>query len=148
MLAALLITTTLLFNTPQKEVPLKVEVVKEKEEKQKGLQGRDFLPQNEGMLFYFEKEGHYPFWMKNTSIPLGLIFINKKAKIVDIQYGTPFSEEIIKADSPYKYVLEVNLSFIQKNHIRTDQHIKNLPNNEKSISKATNLTSDKSKPTI
>lgn len=50
-----------------------------------GLMFRDHLPQDRGMLFVFDREGLWPFWMKDTFIALDLIWLNSKGIIVDIR---------------------------------------------------------------
>lgn len=50
---------------------------------------RQELPELSGMLFVFEQAGQYNFWMKNTLIPLDMIWINDQNKIIDIKQATP-----------------------------------------------------------
>ncbi len=87
---------------------LMVEVARTPEEKSKGLMYRKELPDSMGMLFVFDKEGYYPFWMKNTFIPLSIAFISKEGVIVDMRDMQPMSEEAIVSLKPFKYALEVN----------------------------------------
>jgi hypothetical protein len=77
-----------------------------------GLMFREKLDQDKGMLFIFEKEGAYPFWMKNTLIPLDIIWINENRSIVFISKntqpcGTSTCHDIINAEKA-RYVLEIN----------------------------------------
>jgi uncharacterized membrane protein (UPF0127 family) len=78
----------------------------------RGLMRRRRLPKNAGMLFIFEDEVVRSFWMKNTLIPLDIIFVSKNLKIVHIaQYATPCKRSPCeKYDSiyPAKYVVEIN----------------------------------------
>ena len=86
-----------------------VELAKNNYERQKGLQCKKKLNKNEGMLFIWSDEDYRSFWMKNTSIPLDIIFLNKKYKIVDISYNAkPFSLKSILSKKKAKYVLELN----------------------------------------
>ena len=86
-----------------------VELAKNEYEKKKGLQCKKYLKQNEGMLFIWSDEDYRNFWMKNTAIPLDLIFINSKFKIVDIYFNaTPFSKKSIRSQKRAKFVLELN----------------------------------------
>jgi hypothetical protein len=55
----------------------KVKEVTSTSDKEKGLQGVESLPEDEGMLFYFEPPQDVSFWMKDTKIPLDIIFINE-----------------------------------------------------------------------
>ena len=86
-----------------------VELAKNEYEKKKGLQCKKYLKKNEGMLFIWSDEDYRNFWMKNTAIPLDLIFINSKFKIVDIYFNaTPFSKKSIRSQKRAKFVLELN----------------------------------------
>ena len=82
------------------------------EEKSSGLMFRESLDFKNGMLFVFEKEGEYPFWMKNTLIPLDIIWINEEKEVVFISENTQPCKEsfcpIIEPNRNAKYVLEIN----------------------------------------
>jgi uncharacterized membrane protein (UPF0127 family) len=54
-----------------------------------GMMFRDQLPEDRGMLFMFDKSGDYPFWMKNTIIPLDIVWIDEQKRIVHISANTP-----------------------------------------------------------
>lgn len=101
-----------------KGIEIKVEIAKNEEERALGLKYRDSLPKNSGMLFIFEEEGIYPFWMVDTKIPLDIAFINKNGIIIDIQKMEPFSPILRKPDSPFLYALEVNQGFFQEKGIK------------------------------
>ena len=74
-----------------------------------GLQCRTKMELNEGMLFIWKTEDFRSFWMKNTSIPLDVIFINKTYEIVDVSRNAkPFSLKAISSKKKAKYVLELN----------------------------------------
>lgn len=85
----------------------KVREAKTEEEKQKGLQGIKELPKDEGMLFYFDKPGEYTFWMKNTDIPLDIIFINSDEEVTKVYKANPNDETLVSSPDTL-YVLEVN----------------------------------------
>lgn len=88
-----------------------IEISKTPEEMQKGLMFRENLCLDCGMLFIFEEEDFHGFWMKNTLIPLDMIFIDADLNIVDILYAEPCTENICKPYIPKKkalYVLETN----------------------------------------
>lgn len=94
-----------------------IEIAQTAAERQKGLMDRNFLPSQSGMLFVFEEEKPYGFWMKNTLIPLDMIWLDSNKKVVDIAHGAqPCGEEnsaINKCPSytpstPALYVLEIN----------------------------------------
>ena len=77
-----------------------------------GLMFRKELEENAGMLFIFSKEGIYPFWMKNTLIPLDIIWMNENKEIVFISENTqPCKNDPcpdINPEKNAKYVLEIN----------------------------------------
>ena len=76
---------------------------------------RKDLPELQGMLFLFPREQPLSFWMKNTPLPLDIIFINSAGTIVDIAANTePFSEDPLPSSLPAQFVLEVNAGFCQK----------------------------------
>lgn len=85
----------------------KVKVARTPEEKAKGLQGITELGEDEGMLFIYDKPSTINFWMKNTLIPLDIIFIDDDEEVISIYKGEPNSESIVEEDN-VKYVLEVN----------------------------------------
>lgn len=85
----------------------KVQEAKTEEEKEKGLQGVTELPEDEGMLFYFDPPEDVSMWMKNTLIPLDIIFINDDQEVVYVIEGVPESESLVTVRD-IAYVLEVN----------------------------------------
>ena len=85
-----------------------VEIVSERDTMAKGLMFRPAMNDNHGMLFVFPEEGMRGFWMKNTYIPLDIVFIGKDAKIRNIGYGKPESLEGVSSDGPVLHVLELN----------------------------------------
>jgi uncharacterized membrane protein (UPF0127 family) len=85
-----------------------VEVMRTPEEKAKGLMYRRELAEGRGMLFDFTPEQPVSMWMKNTYLPLDMIFIKADGRIARIaENTTPESEAIIPSGSPVRGVLEV-----------------------------------------
>jgi uncharacterized membrane protein (UPF0127 family) len=87
-----------------------------------GLMNRSHLDSNKGMLFIFEKEGNYSFWMKNTLIPLDIIWINSSQNVVYIKKNaqpcTPDYCPSIVPRKNAKYVLEINGGLSDKYEIK------------------------------
>lgn len=77
-----------------------------------GLMFREELPKNNGMFFIYNSEGNRSFWMKNTLIPLDMIFINSDLEIVSIQRNAqPCNDLFCKSypsSKPAQYILEIN----------------------------------------
>jgi uncharacterized protein len=105
-------------------VTLRVEVAETDEEKTRGLMFRKSLGAKEGMIFLFEQENVSPFWMKNTYVPLDILFINANHEIVDIKEGNlPLSEELIRPAAPYRLALEVNAGFAKEYKIEPGDRV-------------------------
>ena len=86
-----------------------VEMASTPEEQAKGLMFRRQLPEGQGMLFDFHTEQPTSFWMKNTYIPLDMIFIRGDGRILRIAENTvPLSEALVPSGGPVRAVLEVS----------------------------------------
>ncbi len=85
----------------------KVQEARTEEEKEKGLQGVTELPEDEGMLFYFDPPEDVSMWMKDTLIPLDIVFINDDEEVVYVGEGIPNTETQMTVQN-VAYVLEVN----------------------------------------
>ena len=85
-----------------------VEVVSERETLAQGLMFRREMKEDYGMLFVLPEEGIRGFWMKNTYIPLDIVFVGKDAKIRNVGYGKPESLETVYSDGPVLHVIELN----------------------------------------
>lgn len=102
-----------------KNITFNVEVAKTIEERRIGLMYRKKLLNNEGMLFIFPREKIIQLWMKNTYIPLDVIFISENKIIVDIKKNMEkLSETIVKSKVKSKYALEFNAGLINKLNIK------------------------------
>lgn len=101
-----------------KESCFTVELATTDAQRTRGLMFRSSLADNQGILFIFDAEGEYPFWMKNTLIPLDIIWLDQNQKVVFISANTlPCVEEscpIVNPQEPAKYVLELNGGVAQK----------------------------------
>lgn len=84
-----------------------VEVARTEEEKVKGLQEKESLGENEGMLFIYDEPQELAFWMKDTAIPLDIVFIDEDGEVISVQQGQPYDETLLEEDG-VMYVLEVN----------------------------------------
>ena len=84
-----------------------VKIAESEADKIKGLQGVTKLPEDEGMLFIYDEPQTVGFWMKDTEIPLDIIFINDDCSVISIYKGQPNNKNIAEEDN-VKYVLELN----------------------------------------
>jgi len=105
-------------------VMLNVEIADDSEKIQRGLMYRDMLPENQGMLFIFDEERKYQFWMMNMKINLDMIWLDSNGKVVYIvEDAAPCidsahtSQCTYNPDEPAKYVLELNSGFVKKHGI-------------------------------
>lgn len=92
-----------------------VEVADTPDARAHGLMYRKDLGADAGMLFVFPTESEQRFWMKNTPLPLDMIFIGANHHIVGIVADTrPFTTNPLGVDAPSEFVLEVNAGFCAK----------------------------------
>lgn len=107
-----------------KSKKIDIEIAENHEEQQKGLMYRAYLPDSVGMLFIFDSEAPRNFWMKNTIIPLDIIYLDSNKKIISIaENTTPYSEKGVPSLGNAKYVVEVNAGFSKRNNIQTGDEI-------------------------
>lgn len=93
--------------TAKGDVPFRIEIADEPGERAMGLMFRKDLADDQGMLFVFEQTQPVGFWMKNTPLPLDLVFAGPDGKVLDVLPGTPFSEAVIAPEEPARFVLEL-----------------------------------------
>ena len=91
-----------------KPLSFNIEVARSPRQKAIGLMYRRNLAAGRGMLFPYEKEQEVSMWMKNTYIPLDMLFIKANGEIHRVAaMAEPFSERIIRSEGPVKAVLEI-----------------------------------------
>jgi len=96
-----------------------VEIADSSARREYGLMYRRHLDENAGMIFVFKAPQHLEFWMKNTVIPLDMIFADGAGKIVGIvRKAEPFSEAIDSVEQDSQYVLEVNGGFCERHGVK------------------------------
>lgn len=86
----------------------RVELAVTAEQRRRGLMYRDRLGEREGMLFVFEEERMLSFWMRDTSLPLSIAFIDARGVIVHLADLVPYSERRVSSRVPARFALEVN----------------------------------------
>lgn len=107
-------------NEDNMKVSLQVELAKTAKEQTYGLMNRESLSENAGMLFIFENETYRNFWMKNTSIPLSIAYIDGVGVIKEIYDMKPLDTTVTyPSRHPVRYALEVNKGWFKRNRIHT-----------------------------
>lgn len=109
---------------------LEVELAVTPASRERGLMYRTELAAHAGMLFAWPREEIRSFWMRNTCIPLDMLFLDQKSRIVGIVEQVPTLNEASRSvPCPAAYVLEVNAGFCRRYGIRPGQRVEiELPN--------------------
>ena len=108
-------------------VTVPVEIADTPDRRATGLMYRRDVAPDAGMLFLFAQASPQKFWMKNTPLPLDMIFIGPTAKIVGIVADTkPFTTNPLGPDEPSQYVLEVNAGFAAKHGLAVGDQVEFL----------------------
>ena len=97
---------------------IEIEVASNDAAREQGLMYRDTMAGNAGMLFMMGTEEMQAFWMKNTIIPLDILYADSERRIVSIHKNTtPYSLDQIQSDKPALYVVEVNAGYTDRQGI-------------------------------
>ena len=111
-------TDAIFIKTSEKTIRLTYELADNHEKQITGLMYRKNIPDNYGMIFIFPKTKILYMWMKNTYIPLDMIFFDETGKITHIyQNAQPLDTSIISSKKPSKGVIEVSAGFASKHKI-------------------------------
>ena len=101
-----------------------IEIADTDPEREAGLMNYTSLPADAGMLFIFPSPQSVYFWMKDTLLPLDIVFVNDAKVIVKIApNAVPLSETLIPSDVPIRYVVEVNAGFCLLHNIHVGDTI-------------------------
>jgi len=105
-------------------ISIDIEVADDNAEREQGLMYRDTMAQNAGMLFLMDTEETQTFWMKNTILPLDILYVDSDRRIVSIHKNcTPYSLAQIVSAKPALYVVEVNAGYTDKHSIKVNDMI-------------------------
>jgi uncharacterized membrane protein (UPF0127 family) len=102
-------------------VSLKLEYATTTLDQEKGLGGRASLPEKQGMLFVFENNARYGFWMKDTRIPLDIFWLDSDRRVISLaeSVATSTYPNVFYPSRPARYVLETNAGFARAHGIAT-----------------------------
>lgn len=109
--------------TSQGQKSFSIEVADDSGERSAGLMYREDMADDHGMLFVFEQTQLVGFWMKNTPMPLDLLFIGQDGRIRAIRHGEPYSEATIAPSEPVRFVLEFKAGTSEANGIRIGDYL-------------------------
>lgn len=113
-----------IIETAQGERRFTIEVADDDAERSAGLMFRTQMDDMHGMLFVFEETRRVAFWMKNTPMPLDLVFVGQDGTIAAIMQGEPFSTAPISPAAPVRFVLELKAGTAQKAGISDGDRIR------------------------
>jgi uncharacterized protein len=116
-------THAMITTSDGRSVRVDLEIANTPQERAVGLSRRESLQEQVGMLFVWPAEQHGAFWMKDTFIPLSIAFISDDGRIMEIQDMEPLSEELHVPARPYRYALEVNQGFFDRNGIAAGDRV-------------------------
>jgi len=92
-----------------------------------GLMRRDEMPSDHGMLFVFPDEVERGFWMKNTRIPLDIVFVNTSGQVVSVKQMKAYDTNTTPSDGPAMYAIELNQGAGQSAQITAGMRLKLPP---------------------
>lgn len=110
--------TPLVAETASGERSFTIEIADDNSERSAGLMFRETMDDDHGMLFVFPETREVAFWMKNTPMPLDLVFIAQDGKIRGIRPGEPFSEAPISPGVPVRFVLELKRGIAERTGLK------------------------------
>lgn len=108
----------LVAHTASGDVSFTVEIADEPKEHMAGLMFRQEMADDHGMLFVFPKPRYGSFWMKNTLLPLDIIFIAEDGTVDSVGRGVPLSEAPVSSDGLIRFVLELKAGLAQRTGIK------------------------------
>lgn len=113
-------TVSGVFTNGENRIDVKLEVADTPEEREDGLMNRSSLEPRSGMIFVYNEEDDRSFWMKNTYIPLDIIFLDSDKRIISVEKAYPqpnTSDEDLRryrSEEPAQYVVELPQNFSEK----------------------------------
>ncbi len=117
-------TLTFLNDSSQVKAKIDIQIANTEFDRELGLMFRKSMKENQGMLFIFPQDTTQTFWMRNTFIPLDMVFINSQKVIVSISKDTKIlSDQTYTSRGPAQYVLEVNAGYCDKFNIHSGDKV-------------------------
>ena len=110
--------------TPAGSVAVRVEIARSPAERERGLMHRTRLDPDAGMIFVFEQSAPHGFWMRNTLIPLDLLFLAEDGQVAAVVERQPLSLEVGDGGVESRYVLEVNGGWARAHGVRPGARVR------------------------
>jgi hypothetical protein len=105
-------------NAAGEQLRVAVEVARTEDQRDRGLMFRERMDYDHGMVFLFDREKIQRFWMKNTLIPLDMIFIRADMTVAGVvEHAEPLTTTSRFVDAPSQYVLEMNGGWARDNGV-------------------------------
>lgn len=98
-----------------------LEVADTEATREHGLMQRDSMPASNGMIFVFPDEADHDFYMKNTRIPLDILFLRASGQIITATTMRPYDLSLTPSNGPAKYAIELNAGMIQQTGVQVGQ---------------------------
>jgi uncharacterized membrane protein (UPF0127 family) len=116
---------TVVLEPQGRTVRVSVEIARTPEEQERGLMFRRSLEPSAGMLFLYGQDRVHSFWMKNTFIPLDIVFIGSDLRVMGaVQDAEPLTTSARAIGSPSRHVLEVNAGFVRTHGIEPGTRVR------------------------
>jgi len=113
-----------LLETAGGTIALSVEVARTPEARARGLMGRPHLDPDAGMIFLFGDDAPHSFWMKNTLIPLDIVFIGEDGRVAAVTEREPLSLRGDDGGVKSRYVLEVNGGWVRQHGVKPGDRVR------------------------
>jgi uncharacterized membrane protein (UPF0127 family) len=107
--------------------PFTLEVADDDRSREIGLMNRDSMPADHGMIFPFAREEPRGFWMKNTRIPLDILYLDSSGRVVSVHTMAPYDLRTTNSAGPAKYVIELNAGVAAKLGIKAGDKLEVPP---------------------
>ena len=107
-----------------------VKEAKSIEERRDGLQNVKELPQDEGMIFYFDTPQNVEMWMRDTLIPLDIIFINEDQEVIAVEQGKPNDDTLLDHNNTMYVVEDITGTHTDPYHYKLYFHTEIIPDVE------------------
>jgi len=96
-----------------------LEIARTSEQQALGLMKRDSMPRDHGMIFVFPEERMLEFWMKDTRIPLDIMYLDSKGKVVSVSQMQPYDLTSVSSEVPAQYAIELNAGMVKQAGIKS-----------------------------